>query len=368
MKVNALISAIFLSIFLSIETVLIKLVIKNKYHDSEQIIVLAECLKLVYSILIYYIYKLQRTEELEHVEVEEQLIDASDASAHNVLVDVKIERNTKLYYFIYPAIIYTISNNLTYIALGEMTPALYNLLMNLKIPITAFLAYFCVNYKINKMLLCSFLLLFLSTTLSSLKFDNGQLRLDTSIIGLIIMMLYTTCSSAGSIIMEFITKIKYKDEDINIQNIKYAICSIICNTCIIIYKSSKNQKIPFILLEKEHFILIVVSGMYGLITSYVIKHGGSILKTYATTMSIFLSALLTYIIWRTIFTWNFYVGGILCLIAIHIFLTEKKKEFIQTMRYNVVDNGLIDNGLIDIENDTDIQEDYQYHYSPSPTN
>ena len=87
-----------------------------------------------------------------------------------------------------------------------MTPAMYSLLINLKIPTTCLLAYVILHYNITKKLIISFIILFLSAVFGTLKLSSipPYLSLDMSLIGLGLMLIYTTFSSAGSIAIEYV--------------------------------------------------------------------------------------------------------------------------------------------------------------------
>jgi hypothetical protein len=43
------------------------------------------------------------------------------------------------------------------------------------------------------------------------------------------------------------------------------------------------------------------------------------------TVSVFISALLSYIIWGVYYTWNFYVGSVLCMCAVYMYTIEYHK-------------------------------------------
>ena len=115
----------------------------------------------------------------------------------------------------------------------------------------------------------------------------------------------------------------YPNEDIYIQNIKFSASSIICNFVLVLIR---NQ-IPFTNLKWIHIVVILISMMYGLITSFVIKFGGSILKTYSVSSAMFFSTIISIIVFKDgkNLLWNFYVGSIFCYIAIHIYAQEIRR-------------------------------------------
>ena len=175
----AVFSSIFLSIFLSFETIIIRYI--NLHEDTkipaEQLVFLVELAKTLIS--INFVRK-----EISSTE-------------HQPLLP-RCQENSGLWIYLIPATVYTVSNNLTYYVLREMGSATYNLLLNLKISMTVILAYTFLrkDYKISTRMLLSFLLLFLGAVIGSTKFtlvDGGKrkLELDTTILGVFLMILYT---------------------------------------------------------------------------------------------------------------------------------------------------------------------------------
>lgn len=330
MNVSILLSAVCLSLFISFEATLIKYLDITKYKvPVEQVVILVEVFKLLVSLVLYLYNKKHNEYTLvidEEASVTSDMSDTSDTSANtdwDEFTDLDPTykwnwRNTLLYLF--PAAVYTVSNNVTFWALKETTPAMYTLFMNLKIPLTGILAFLFLGYKLTPRFLLSYTILCTSAILASFEFQNG-IKLGISTRGLLYMLLYTSCSASGSILMEYITKIKYPYTSIYIQNVKYAIANVLCNAIVIAIR----KQVPFTDLKWVHIFVIVTSGVYGLITGVVIKFGGSILKTYSVSTSVFVSAFLSWLIWHQHYKWNFYVGSVLCLYAVGLYAQEYYK-------------------------------------------
>jgi drug/metabolite transporter (DMT)-like permease len=322
MSTRVVFASVILSFFLSLEAIVIRFLNVKEYNvPFEQIVILVEVFKFIVSLGLYWWNTV--------VVINDDIEDFYDAN--ETLLDTQSETQSTLlsdwnwgniYYYILPAAVYTISNNVTYLALKELAPAMFNLLMNFKIPFTGILAYVCLSYRMTPMFICSYILLSLSTVFASLNFSSGNMpTLDTSVLGLLYMLIYTSCSASGAILMELLTRIKFKYTSIYIQNVKFSLMNIFCNLVVIMIR----HETPFINMNWVHLVVIVVSGVYGLITAVVIKFGGSILKTYSVTVSVFISALLSYIIWGVYYTWNFYVGSVLCMCAVYMYTIEYHK-------------------------------------------
>ena len=324
MYIQVVIASVVLSVFLSFEAIVIKyLNVKNYHVPFEQLVILTDVFKFLVSLGLYFCTVKRSERDPEYFDASDTFSDTFSEESIASDTQSKIQSRWEwgnMYYFLLPAVVYTISNNVTYIALNELSPAMYNLLMNLKIPFTGILAYVFLRYRLTVRFVVSYTLLVASTVLASLKISDG-VSFNASVLGVLYMLVYASCSSSGAVLMEQITQITFRYESIYIQNVKFAIMNIMCNLVVMLVRF----EVPFVNLNWVHLVVICVSGVYGLITAVVIKYGGSILKTYSVTVSVFISALLTYIIWGTVYSWNFYVGTSLCMYSVYLYSQEYNK-------------------------------------------
>jgi len=291
-----------LSVMIALESTAIKYVeqVQLSHIPSEQLVFIVEVVKLVVSALIYHFNK------TTYLPLEERV--------HSGLV-----------WFLLPAGLWAVSNNIVFLALEVMSPAMFNLLMNLKIPLTALFAWAFIQYKVTGYLLLSFVLLFLGSAFASFNFTS--LSVSVSLVGLLGMLVYCSCSASAAVYCEYVTKIRFPDEDLFLQNIKFCFCSALVNAGLILFR----WKVPFTQLEWVHLLTVSSLVMNGLLTAAVIKHSGSIVKTYSVSVAMFLSALLTLLVFHKALFWNFYVGGIVCIFAVNLYAWEKQTLSTQAM-------------------------------------
>lgn len=336
-----ILAAIFLSVLLSFEAIVIRYLVKNNKVPYEQIVILVEVFKCLVSYLMVWCTKSEYTSipsmmseangcetrevnETREVSVSDpsETREANEDVANGSEANGGVARRESwnwwtVYHYIAPAVVYTIGNNVTYFALQEVTPVMYTLLVNLKIPFTAILGYIFLKYIVTYRFVVSYCVLFFSVVIASLKITN-DVTFGVSVLGLLEMLLYTTCSASGGLLMEYITQYRFERENLYIQNVKFSLISIFCNLIVILIRF----QVPFVNLQWVHLLVISVSGMYGLVTSVVIKYSGSILKTYAVSTSMFGTAFVSFILFRETFDWNFYVGSIGCVLAVVLYSRE----------------------------------------------
>lgn len=301
-----------LCLMVALESTSIKFVKTRQKQDipSEQLVLLVEIFKLVASLLFYILSKKESNGERRPLVADRTRNSDSESD------QLERENTSSILWYMFPAALYAVSNNVTFAALSILTPAMFNLLMNLKIPTTALMAWLFVHHRINRLSGLSFILLFLGSALATLKMeDDGSIVLGATAYGIVLMVIYSSCSAGGAVYTEYVIKLRYASENIHLQNIKFCFCSIIANAGIMLYR----WKVPFATFEPLHLLGVVALASNGLVTAAVLKYGGSILKTYAASLAMFFSALFGYLIWHTKQSWQFYVGGLICGIAVQLY-------------------------------------------------
>lgn len=292
----------------SLESIIIHWVSLNQSIKpyTEQLIILSELCKILISIPLFYL-----------------------TSSHN---DYPIVLSN-IYAFIIPAFIYTISNNIIFLALQILTPNMFTLLSNMKIPITIILATLLLKHNLNRYRVLTVIFIFIGNTIACYNWGNNTV---IPLLGITYMLIYSLCSGSAAVYTEYIMKIKYNNENIFIQNIKFCTMSILCNLVIMIYNGHYNS-FP---LEPVHLMSVGSMAINGINTSLVIKFSGSIAKTYATSLAVLVTSILSYIIWDVIITFSFIFGSITTFLGINIYVYDKyydelNKYYIELNKYYI---------------------------------
>lgn len=324
---KTLILSSLLCLMVAVESTVIKYVQKRQQEDipSEQLVFLVEIFKLIISICIYVIYDVRNDNEQNRPITNQRTNYGATATEGTSEEEDPLERQgtSSILWFILPACLYAVSNNVTFAALMLMSPALFNLLMNLKIPMTGLMACALLHYKLTRNLGISFVFLFMGSIFATLKWDkDGAISIDGSIYGLMLMFVYAACSACAAVYVEYVTKIRYAGESINLQNIKFCVCSVVANIFLMLLRGV----VPFTTLCPIHLASVAALGMNGLITAMVLKHGGAIIKTYSVSCAAFLSAVFTWFLFQQKLHWNFYVGGVICALSVNMYVKERSRQ------------------------------------------
>ncbi|KAF9577465.1 hypothetical protein BGW38_007310, partial [Lunasporangiospora selenospora] len=231
--------------------------------------------------------------------------------------------------FAVPGAIYFFNNNLTFVLLSMMPAPTYVVLSNLKILTTGLFSYLFLHRMLSFSQWVSLGVLFLSTAISQVDLEKG-LTLAISLQAFLLMILFCSLSAAASVFSEYVMKERFANESIHIQNMKLYMFGILFNGVTYLLSAPTgpttgadgttvapagfwSDMVPI------HFMVILAYASLGLVTSAIIKFAGSITKVYASSMSMFFAALVSWLLLNDSLTVLFFVGCFGCCFALHLY-------------------------------------------------
>lgn len=232
--------------------------------------------------------------------------------------------------FAVPGAIYFFNNNLTFVLLSLMPAPTYVVLSNLKILTTGLFSYLFLKRHLAPMQWVSLGILFLSTAISQVDLDKG-LSLSISLQAFLWMILFCSLSAAASVFSEYVMQERFANESIHLQNMKLYMFGILFNGITYFAMplatrhdqenvSDNGDAAPFFSdMGWIHLFIILAYASLGLVTSAIIKFSGSITKVYASSMSMFFAALVSWLLLNDQLTVLFFVGCLGCCLALHLY-------------------------------------------------
>ncbi|KAF9206361.1 hypothetical protein BGZ59_011724 [Podila verticillata] len=223
--------------------------------------------------------------------------------------------------FAVPGAIYFFNNNLTFILLSLMPAPTYVVLSNLKILTTGLFSYWFLHRLLTKPQWISLGILFFSTAISQVDLEKG-LSLSISPQAFLLMILFCSLSAAASVFSEYVMKERFANESIHLQNMKLYMFGILFNGVTYLLTPTTAQDGPagfWSDMAPIHFFVIMAYASLGLVTSAIIKFSGSITKVYASSMSMFFAALVSWLLLSDQLTVLFFVGCFGCCYALHLY-------------------------------------------------
>ncbi|KAG7523759.1 hypothetical protein JOB18_002819 [Solea senegalensis] len=236
-----------------------------------------------------------------------------------------------------PAGIYTLQNNLLYVALSNLDGATYQVTYQLKILTTTLFSVVMLGKKLSFHQWLSLSFLMVGVTLVQLPQDpqaeQKVLSAGSQFVGLIAVL--TACVSSGFAGVYFEKILKETKQSVWVRNIQLGVFGFIFALAgMIIYDGEQVQESGiFQGYNTLTCIVVVLQALGGLIIAVVIKYADNILKGFATSMSIIASAVISYFLLEDFNpTGAFFSGAVLVIVATFLYSYQCKPATVSIIK------------------------------------
>lgn len=217
-----------------------------------------------------------------------------------------------------PASLYALQNNLSFYALQNLDPASYQVTYQLKILTTAMFSVFLVNRTIKKRQWFALCLLFFGISLVQLPQDNkhhsgllGDTEGKNRFLGLLAVLACCMSSGFSGVYFERLIKIKSK-QSLWIRNFQLALFCGIISVVAMLYQDFEAIMSDGLTqgYNELTWAVVLLQAFGGLLVAAVMKHADNVLKGFATSISIILSTILSFLLFDNFNpSTNFYIGA-----------------------------------------------------------
>ena len=231
-----------------------------------------------------------------------------------------------------PAFLYTIQNNLLYFALTELDPSVYQVLYQIKLLTTAIFSTIILKRTISTTRWLSLGLLFIGVAIVNLAGQDEKNEADPTHVSLLgVLALFTAACLSGLAGVWFEKMLKGSPKvSIWTRNIQLGIFSLFFASVSVTIESAGGETRSFF-DGYTPFVLFVVAQVAfgGLLVAMVIKYADNILKGFATSLSIILTSIMSYVIPSFHFTpsTTFIFGTGIVMLATYIYNTNPSSPF-----------------------------------------
>ncbi|XP_026169135.1 solute carrier family 35 member A3b [Mastacembelus armatus] len=220
-----------------------------------------------------------------------------------------------------PAGIYTLQNNLLYVALSKLDAATYQVTYQLKILITALFSFSMLGKKLNLYQWLSLLFLMAGVTLvqwpTESQGDSEQtiLHKGHKFVGLMAVLM--ACVSSGFAGVYFEKLLKGTKQSVWVRNIQLGLFGFIFGFTGMIVYDGQTVRVSgmFQGYNLITYAVVVLQALGGLVVAVVIKYADNILKGFATSVSIIVSTLISYFLLEDFNPTSLFVLGAVLVIA-----------------------------------------------------
>ncbi|XP_012676185.1 solute carrier family 35 member A3a [Clupea harengus] len=230
-----------------------------------------------------------------------------------------------------PSGIYTLQNNLLYVALSNLDAATYQVTYQLKILTTALFSVSMLGRKLGVYQWLSLLILMGGVALVQWPSDSPsapekeEQTAGSQVVGLVAVLV--ACCSSGFAGVYFEKILKESKQSVWVRNIQLGMFGLVFGVIgMLMYDGDRvRENGMFQGYNSLTCVVVALQALGGLVIAAVIKYADNILKGFATSLSIILSTLISYF-WLEDFvpTSVFFMGAMLVIVATFLYGYEGK--------------------------------------------
>lgn len=212
-----------------------------------------------------------------------------------------------------PAVLFAVQNNLLFYALANLQASVYQIMYQIKILTTAIFLVVMLNKQISAKKWAWLFVLFCGVSLTQLKFSDAGEDTDNSLAGIFAIMGACCTSGFAGVYMELV--IKGSKPSIFVRNVQLGTFGMI--GALIIVASKDADKVAtagfFANYNTLTWFTIMLHSLGGILIACVIKYADNLVKTIATSLSVVLSSVISWMFLGFVLTPQFIMGALLVL-------------------------------------------------------
>jgi UDP-sugar transporter A1/2/3 len=218
-----------------------------------------------------------------------------------------------------PAVLYTIQNNLLFVALANLEATLFQVLYQSKVLTTALLMVLLLGRRLTWWKWGSLFLLFLGIVLTQLKGTNVS-RSSTHQNAFKGLLAVLTCAISSAFASVYFEKVlKSASVSIAVKNIQLSGFSIVLAMFVYWFLEKRTLDSFFNGYDSAVWVLVLTQAAGGLIVALVIKYADNILKGFATALAIVLGGVVSFFLLDFSPTLPFLFGAILVVASVGLY-------------------------------------------------
>ncbi|CAB1118117.1 unnamed protein product [Ectocarpus sp. CCAP 1310/34] len=235
-----------------------------------------------------------------------------------------------------PALLYTIQNNLAYVATNSLDGPTYQIICQSKIPITALLSVIILGKSLSSrqwvslaVLTCGVGLVQTSGSDSADKAQASNATTSNSLIGFASAVMICVCSGLAGVFFELMIKTGGSNKEgpaasLWMRNIQLGSFSLLLGVLAVVAKNREEVMARGFFSGYSPMVWLCISlhSLGGLAVAMVVKYADNVVKCFATSISIVLSCFLSIALLGMKVSQGFAVGALLVVSATYGYNTK----------------------------------------------
>ena len=228
-----------------------------------------------------------------------------------------------------PALCYTVQKNFLYLAVSNLDAAVYQVAYQGKILTTAFFAYLVLNKQLTWKQVFALVLLLIGVSVVQLSSVTGSSTSESSMIGVLSITIACFTSGFAAIYFEWVLKKSPGQTPaghaIWTRNVQLAFFALIAAVVGVIGKDGAAVRDAGLLQGFDWMTWLVVGleAFGGIVVALVIKYADTILKNFATAVSIVTSTVVSFFFFGFEVKGLFILGSVLVMFAIYLYTSPQ---------------------------------------------
>eukprot|EP00440_Ansanella_granifera_P001343 gb/GFBE01001446.1/.p1 GENE.gb/GFBE01001446.1/~~gb/GFBE01001446.1/.p1 ORF type:complete len:327 (+),score=59.05 gb/GFBE01001446.1/:1-981(+) len=202
-----------------------------------------------------------------------------------------------------PALLYALYNNLLYVNLASFDPGTYNVLIQLKIPLTGVLYQWLFSKRLNRNQWYAILLIMLGCMCKESDKLTSLGGLAANVSAWLLLLIQMSCSVFAGVYNEALLKgtgAEQRGVTTNLQNAFMYLQSVLVNVCFLFWEGRLGEAISAsnvaAVLSFRVLTIIAIMSSVGLVTGFFLKHLDSVLKAVACALEVVFTMILGFLL------------------------------------------------------------------------
>lgn len=249
-----------------------------------------------------------------------QMVRNEDKSIRECIGDCLKPDGLKM---VVPAALYTLQNNLLFVALANLEATLFQVTYQLKLLVTALFMVVLLNKKLSMYKWSALGVLFIGIVFTQLKGSSSSKKDVSSeqlVQGLLAVVVCATSSAFASVYFEKV--VKNTQSSLASRNVQLGCFSGFFAMCGFFYAEKRGVSSYLDGYDAVVMILVMNQAVGGILVAVVIKYADNILKGFATAIAIIVSGVISYLFLDFAPTTTFMFGASLVIAAVGMYARE----------------------------------------------
>jgi len=247
--------------------------------------------------------------------------------------------NKDLCVYLIPGLLYTVQNNLLFVASSNLEPAVFQVLYQMKLVTTALVSVSLLKKQLRIRHWAAGVMSVGGLAIVQLSEPNKPTHEGAdSLVGFVAVLAACACSGIAGCYLERTLKMRQEKGSFWIQNMQLALCGTILGLGCVVAKDWSTVRSRGFLFGYNSLVWLVIfiQSVGGILISSVVKFGDALLKSFATSVAIVLTALISWYWLGFAVSIEYCCGSVLVVAAAFMYSWQPSAQGVQMDKQKII--------------------------------